>query len=146
MYCHDCRDFVYDPTFEEIRTGHNSRKRKHSALQPEDRRLIATNTGTTPCAATGLRGMYNMGQTCFMSVILQSLVHNPLIRSYYLSEGHKSADCEREACTSCALDDTLIRKVSDALRADHPLAANPARAAARDRAIAHLRSVRTVVT
>ena len=105
VYCHDCRDFVYDPTFEEIRTGHNSRKRKHSALQPEERRLVATNTGTTPCAATGLRGLYNMGQTCFMSVILQSLVHNPLIRSYYLSEGHKSADCEREACTSCALDD-----------------------------------------
>lgn len=46
-----------------------------------------------------------MGQTCFMSVILQSLIHNPLIRSYYLSEGHRSADCERDACTSCALDD-----------------------------------------
>lgn len=46
-----------------------------------------------------------MGQTCFMSVILQSLVHNPFIRTYYLSEGHRSSECEREACTSCALDD-----------------------------------------
>jgi ubiquitin carboxyl-terminal hydrolase 22/27/51 len=46
-----------------------------------------------------------MGQTCFMSVILQSLIHNPLLRSWYLSEGHKSSECEREACTACALDD-----------------------------------------
>ena len=46
-----------------------------------------------------------MGQTCFMSVILQSLIHNPIIRTFYLSEGHRKEDCEREACTSCALDD-----------------------------------------
>lgn len=46
-----------------------------------------------------------MGQTCFMSVILQSLLHNPLIRTFYLSEGHRKEDCEREACTSCALDE-----------------------------------------
>lgn len=40
-----------------------------------------------------------------MSVILQSIIHNPIIRAYYLAEGHKKEECEREACTSCALDD-----------------------------------------
>lgn len=40
-----------------------------------------------------------------MSVVIQSLIHNPFIRSYYLSVGHRSMDCERESCTSCALDD-----------------------------------------
>lgn len=109
VYCHDCRDFVYDPTFEEIRTGHATKKRKHVNLSSDDRRLMSSNAASTPCAATGLRGIYNMGQTCFMSVILQSLIHNPLIRSFYLSEGHKSSGCDRDACTSCALDDIFTK-------------------------------------
>lgn len=104
MFCHECKDFVYDPTFEEIRSG-NNRKRKASALTGDEKRLISANSTAAPCAATGLRGLYNMGQTCFMSVILQSLIHNPFIRTFYLSEGHRKEDCERQACTSCALDD-----------------------------------------
>jgi ubiquitin carboxyl-terminal hydrolase 22/27/51 len=43
-----------------------------------------------------------------MSVILQTLVHNPFIRNFYLSEGHKQADCEKEACVSCALDEMFV--------------------------------------
>lgn len=112
ILCHDCRDFVYDPTFEDFRASAspNAKKRKHSAIasEPGERRLVTSNSSAKPCAATGLRGLYNMGQTCFMSVILQSLIHNPFIRAFYLSEGHKSSECEREACTSCALDDIFM--------------------------------------
>ncbi|KAF2769110.1 cysteine proteinase [Teratosphaeria nubilosa] len=104
IFCHDCNDYVYDTTFEEIRTSNASKKRKHGAIPADERKLVAVHTGNTGCAATGLRGLYNMGQTCFMSVVLQSLIHNPLIRSFYLTDGHRSQDCEREACTSCALD------------------------------------------
>lgn len=46
-----------------------------------------------------------MGNTCFMSVVIQSLLHNPFIKTWYLSEGHKSSECERDTCTSCALDE-----------------------------------------
>lgn len=40
-------------------------------------------------ATSALRGFCNMGSTCFMSVIFQSLLHNPLIRNFYLSGGHE---------------------------------------------------------
>lgn len=43
-----------------------------------------------------------------MSVILQTLVHNPFVRNYYLSEGHKQMDCEKESCVSCALDEMFV--------------------------------------
>ena len=40
-----------------------------------------------------------------MSVILQALIHNPFLKAFYLTEGHRSGSCERESCTSCALDE-----------------------------------------
>lgn len=40
-----------------------------------------------------------------MSVILQSLVHNPFMRAFYLGEGHKAGECDKESCTSCAMDE-----------------------------------------
>jgi ubiquitin carboxyl-terminal hydrolase 22/27/51 len=33
----------------------------------------------------GLRGLINLGNTCFMSCIVQTLVHTPLLRDYFLS-------------------------------------------------------------
>jgi ubiquitin carboxyl-terminal hydrolase 22/27/51 len=46
-----------------------------------------------------------MGATCYMNVILQSFVHNPLLRNFYLGDGHQSGDCSYKNCMSCAMDD-----------------------------------------
>ncbi|TAQ84608.1 hypothetical protein B7494_g7071 [Chlorociboria aeruginascens] len=115
LFCQMCDDFVWDPTLEELRmrkigTGSfSARKRKHDELftdaVKEDPRFISTNTVAAPCRASGVRGIYNMGATCYMNVILQSFVHNPLLRNFYLGDGHHSGDCRYKNCMSCAMDD-----------------------------------------
>jgi ubiquitin carboxyl-terminal hydrolase 22/27/51 len=52
-----------------------------------------------------LRGIYNAGATCYQNVVLQSFIHNPLLRNFYLSDGHQSGDCSVQQCLSCAMDD-----------------------------------------
>lgn len=59
----------------------------------------------TSCRADGLRGIYNAGATCYQNVILQSFLHNPILRNFYLSDGHSSSSCEVQNCLSCAMDD-----------------------------------------
>lgn len=45
-----------------------------------------------------------MGATCYMNVILQCFVHNPLLRNFYLGDGHQSSECEYKNCMSCAME------------------------------------------
>ena len=42
------------------------------------------------------RGFLNMGSTCFMNCILQTVVHNPILRSFFLSGGHDPHECARK--------------------------------------------------
>ncbi|GAX78420.1 hypothetical protein CEUSTIGMA_g5862.t1 [Chlamydomonas eustigma] len=46
----------------------------------------------------GLKGINNLGNTCFMSCILQVMLNLPLLRTYFLGDGHRPGCCTQRAC------------------------------------------------
>ena len=52
----------------------------------------------------GRRGLLNLGQTCYLNVVLQAFIHNPLLRNYFLSDTHNHKLCKIRDCVCCEMD------------------------------------------
>ena len=51
----------------------------------------------------GLRGLINLGSTCFMNCILQAFAHTPMLRNYFLSDSHNCPPEEAPNCLVCEM-------------------------------------------
>ncbi|KAH8118181.1 cysteine proteinase [Phellopilus nigrolimitatus] len=133
VFCLACDDVIADPAFEALfraTTRHEEEKetkfitaRKHrEPYRPwiPDARDSAALTSAVPVSCNGRIGLLNLGQTCFLNVILQSLLHNPMLRNYFLSDLHNSKLCKLRECMSCELDKLFAEVYSGTARAFGP--------------------------
>ncbi len=115
IYCFGCGDFSYgdNNTLGQLEANTLDckvlRKWRHLKamelnLQPPpepsvnmgctDAKGIRLDPHRSALVAQGLFGIYNMGSTCFMSCILQVLLHTPLLRAFFLGGGHMRPFCK----------------------------------------------------
>lgn len=138
VYCGRCNDLVYDPTLLS-----NGKKRKLVEANDEDDSYLTANTSQRPCGRSGVRGLFNLGETCYMNAVLQMMVHNTLLASYFLGMGHPTHTCpiskepdkknndsdsedeeeekkEQQTCVACGMTEVF----SDVTMVDQPLPAH----------------------
>lgn len=125
VYCADCNDFVQDPLLQSVQRHETCRVNQNvigqqygpskttvEALFPPSSsepaaaamaKFYETDTSSVTCRVP--RGLRNMGATCYMNVIIQAFLHNPLLRNYFLSDRHNPSLCNgAKTCLACEMD------------------------------------------
>ncbi|XP_028908146.1 ubiquitin carboxyl-terminal hydrolase 22 isoform X9 [Ornithorhynchus anatinus] len=145
IYCFMCQDYIYDKDLEQIAKEEQRKAwklqaftptvvshyqctmtgigEKYSTWEPTKRELELLRHNpkrrkiTTNCTI-GLRGLINLGNTCFMNCIVQALTHTPLLRDFFLSDRHK---CEMQSPSSCLVCEmsTLFQEFYSGHRSPH---------------------------
>lgn len=112
VFCFTCFDYVYEHKFLKINERNQFKAAKslkksvsYHPWFPSEAQISCLQHTTKKMALSennrlGLRGLFNLGSTCFMNCIIQVLIHTPVLRDYFLSDRHS---CKLTSCMVCEI-------------------------------------------
>ncbi|KAL3321159.1 Ubiquitin carboxyl-terminal hydrolase 51 [Cichlidogyrus casuarinus] len=124
IYCSVCKDFVYYSVSDKIQRkvlntyyscyGISSHPWRPSFDEISFIPHISGMRYSLDITYTrSIRGLLNMGNTCFLNVVVQALTHTPVLREYLLADVHR---CETPAQSKNCLACEMIRVTQEIYR------------------------------
>lgn len=110
VFCFQCMDYVGD--FDLFRDA--------ALANRWDYYEEYTNVPTVD-QIDGMAGLVNMGSTCYMSSIMQCIIHNPYMIRYFMCQQHSNNCTLKMAsnCTSCAISSIIADFYGNSVQNDY---------------------------
>ncbi|EGV65692.1 cysteine proteinase [Yamadazyma tenuis ATCC 10573] len=101
IYCFKCNTYINDKALNDIR----NEVRPESSLElPESDDTSDHYDTPEETSIRGLKGFVNFGSTCFISSILQTLIHNPMLKREFFNSDEHYFNCDVSECITCSID------------------------------------------
>lgn len=126
LFCFQCGDYINHAALNRIRLGAVANCVGAETLHEQNKDDSGDDSGAKAAhyskplsqAVQGLRGIVNLGATCYMSCILQTMLHNPLVRYQFFNNDLHYFNCDLQrhyeagedhiddstACITCLVD------------------------------------------